>query len=122
MTNALIEPGTGGTFKIQAHFDKLNHYYSTDSKTIILKIRAEKPSCLLRMMVPETRLFRDMLRRMRLIPKRTTLPRPFGSLYFYFKVPIKFYNLLFLQAMLVKMIAGLVNSGFVVLLQPQQFL
>ena len=43
-TNALIEPGTGGTFKIQAHFDKLNHYYSTDSKTIILKIRAEKPS------------------------------------------------------------------------------
>jgi mannuronan 5-epimerase len=43
-TNALIEPGTGGTFKIQAHFDKLNHHDATDSKTIILKIRAEKPS------------------------------------------------------------------------------
>ena len=43
-TNALIEPGTGGTFKIQAHFEKLNHYDATDSKTIILKIRAEKPS------------------------------------------------------------------------------
>ena len=43
-TNALIEPGTGGTFKIQAHFDRLNHHDATDSKTIILKIRAEKPS------------------------------------------------------------------------------
>ena len=42
-TNALIKPGTGGTFKIQAHFDKLNHHDATDSKTIILKIRAEKP-------------------------------------------------------------------------------
>ena len=43
-TNALIEPGTEGTFKIQAHFDKVNQYDETDSKTIILKIRAEKPS------------------------------------------------------------------------------
>ena len=42
-TNAQIKPGTGGTFKIQAHFDKLNHHDATDSRTIILKIRAEKP-------------------------------------------------------------------------------
>ena len=41
-TNVLIAQGTGGTFKIQAHFDGLNQYDATDSKTIILKISAEK--------------------------------------------------------------------------------
>jgi hypothetical protein len=43
-TNVLLALGTGGTFKIQAHFDRLNHYDATDSKTIILKIKAEKTS------------------------------------------------------------------------------
>jgi Periplasmic copper-binding protein (NosD) len=43
-TNAQIEPGTEGSFKIQAHFNKVNQYYATDSKTIILNIGVEKAS------------------------------------------------------------------------------
>ena len=30
-------------FKVQAHFDKLNHHDATDSRTIILKIKSDKP-------------------------------------------------------------------------------
>ena len=43
-TNAQIEPGTKGAFKIQAHFNKVNQYDATDSKTIILNIGVEKAS------------------------------------------------------------------------------
>ena len=96
-TNAQIKPGTGGTFKIQAHFHKLNHHDATDSKTIILKIRAEKPDTPLEDHGSRNGLFRDMLRRIRWIPKRMTLRWPFISLFFVPKPPIKFYaHLLFM--------------------------
>src|SRR5207249_9727616 len=37
-------PEVGGTFKVQAHFGGLNQFDTTDSKTITMKIKPDKPN------------------------------------------------------------------------------
>ena len=37
-TNTLISPSIAGTYKIQAHFNKIGHYNGADFNTVILKV------------------------------------------------------------------------------------